>query len=221
LITADITFYAHYTEIIIPPTPQPADEPDVIETSVWWNMSDDDFKSLGTLTADTAIRQLHITARPKAAVSVDGNNKTIDGISFTHRLKYGGSGSDSARVVWFDVKGACTIDLYLMSSSSGSTRTLNIASASLSNIITTMPAATTIGKQSYSYTGEQTRLYLYPDNGGINVYGIRLTYPADPPTEVETITNNQSPITNKLIMDGHLLIHHDDHYYNAQGQLLK
>ena len=222
LITADITFYAHYTEIIVPPTPQPADEPDVIETSMWWNMSDDDFKALGTLTADTAIRQLHITARPKAAVTVDGSNKTIDGISFSHRLKYGGSGSDSARVVWFDVKGACTIDLYLMSSSSGNTRTLNIASDSLRHIITTMPAATTIGKQSYSYTGEQTRLYLYPDNGGINVYGIRLTYPADPPTDLETITHqpiNQS--THKLIMDGHLLILRGDHYYNAQGQLLK
>jgi hypothetical protein len=46
--------------------------------------------------------------------------------------------------------------------------------------------------------------------------------PAEVPTGVEqTITNDQSPITNKIIRDGQLLIIRDGKTYNAQGALIK
>jgi len=40
------------------------------------------------------------------------------------------------------------------------------------------------------------------------------------PTGVETITNHQSPITNKTIIDGRLIIVRDNKIYNALGQQL-
>ena len=39
----------------------------------------------------------------------------------------------------------------------------------------------------------------------------------NPTTDIDQITNDQSPITNKVIKDGHLLILRGDKTYNAQG----
>lgn len=55
---------------------------------------------------------------------VDADAREIDGYSFTHRLKFGGTGSTDARMLSFKVDGDCVIDIYLMSASGSADRIL-------------------------------------------------------------------------------------------------
>ncbi|MBQ3673655.1 MAG: InlB B-repeat-containing protein [Paludibacteraceae bacterium] len=157
---------------------------DIVNVGTWWNISDDDFKGLaGDITADTVIRQLHICATSDKKMAVETNSKSIDGINFTHRLKTSGTGNADSRHLWFDIKGDCTIDFYVMSASS-SDRVMNIAMGEFGNVSATIPVLRSdsgIRKYSYSYTGSEAKILIYSDaGGGINFYGIRLTYPDDP-----------------------------------------
>ena len=103
--------------------------------------------------------------------------KTIGDLTFTHRLKLGGTGNGSYRNLSFDVTGPCTIDVYLMSASSTEDRTLNIYSGNWGGtLLTSMPATTTAAKQTYSYTGGVATLYVGSANNGINLYGINRDY---------------------------------------------
>ena len=215
IITRDTTFYAHYSEIGSGEDPTT----DVVQNSVWWNISDDDFNNAGTLEADTVIRQLHILATPSKTVIIDGSKKSLDGYNFTHRLKLGGAGSDSARVVWFDVKGSCSLEIYLMSSSSND-RELNVALGSLGNIVQpALPASgSTLGKETYAYSGEATRIWLYSGNGGINIYGIKLTYPGNS-TDVDNIPAENA--ARKILRKNQVLILREGKIYTVYGQLIE
>lgn len=193
---------------------EPEPEPEVI--SDWWNISDDDFKNLGTITSETAVRELHIVATSDKAVTVDADAKTVDDINFTHRLKFGGSGNANYRHLWFDVTGSCSITVYLTSSSgSGDARTLNIASGSFSNVISTMSApAGSVNTGTYSYTGNATRIYLYSANSGINIYGIKLAYPSAP-TGIDRIENQSA--AHKVLRNGQVVILREGKTYSILG----
>ena len=182
-------------------------------TSYWWNISDDDFKNLGSITSETTVRGLHIVATSDKDVTIDEAPLTIDDIQFTHRLKMNGSGNSSYRHLWFDVTGNCTVTVYLMSANSSSERTLNIATGSFSNVVSTMPAGASLAKLSYNHTGAATRIYLYSANSGINLYGIKLAYP-EPTALEETHAAGKS---QKIIREGRLLILRDGKTYDAMG----
>lgn len=175
VITGNVTYYAQFTESQgSDPTP---------EGDITWNFSRDEFNGLGTITATTTIQGLTMVATSSATMTVDANNKTIGDITFTHRLKTGGTGNADSRHLWFDVKGDCTIDFYVMSASS-SDRVMNIAMGEFGNVSATIPVLRSdsgIRKYSYSYSGSEAKILIYSDaGGGINFYGIRLTYPDDP-----------------------------------------
>jgi hypothetical protein len=109
--------------------------------------------------------------------------KTIEGIAFTHVLKTGGTGSAAARSLSFAVTGPCTIEVYLISANATSERTLNIYAGSYGGTpLTTMTAATMAAKQTYSYTGGPTTIYLGSANSGINFYAVNLVYAGDTPS---------------------------------------
>ena len=196
------------------PQPQPTDEPDTIRTYKWWNISDDDFKDLGTLTASTAVRQLHIKADETNTVIVDANTKTLGDFTFTHRLKMGGTGTATARSLWIDVQGDCMLELYMMSSNSSDVRTLNIATDSFPNVQATREAGTSISVQNYEYTGGATRIYLYSANGGINFYGIRLVYPE--PSAIEPVQTKSA--ARKVLRNGQVFIVRDEKTYDLLGR---
>ena len=194
----------------------PDPQPGVI--SDWWNISDDDFNSLGTITSETAVRDLHIVATADKAVTIEENEQTVDTLQFTHRLKLNGTGNTNYRHLWFDVTGTCSVKIYLMSAKSTEDRTLNIATGSFGNIVTTLSAGGKLTPQIYSYTGEATRIYLYSANSGINIYGIQLSYPDPTPTGMETVTGYRLPVTGqKIIREGRLLILRDGKTYSATG----
>lgn len=185
--------------------------------STWWNISDADFNSLGSMTAETVVRQLHIVASSSEAITVDANNKSIDGYSFTHRLKFGGEGS-ATRQLWFNVSGNCTVEIYMMSSNSSSTRTLNLSVGGFGSPATTLPAGTTISKSTYVYEGAATTIHLYPADGGINVYAIRLTYPVS--TDLET-EQTPSAMPRKILKDGCVRIIRDGMVFDLTGQHIR
>lgn len=198
------------------PDPQPG------PVSEWWNISDADFNALGTITSETVVRGLHIVATEQNTVVVDGSAKTVDEISFTHRLKLSGTGNAAYRHLWFDITGNCSITVYLTSSSgSGDARTLNIASGSFNNVIASMSApAGSVSAQTYNYTGDATTIYLYSAASGINIYGIRLN-DSSTPSETEALHTIQKPsAAHKVLRHGQVLILREGKTYNLLGQSL-
>jgi len=187
-VNANITYYAQFTENA-GPTPT---------TDLTWNFSTSDFNALGTISSTTTVKGLTIAAGSSAVVTVDGSNKTIDGIAFTHRLKLGGTGSATTRNLSFAVTGACTIEVYAVSSSSqtGNERVLNIYSGSYGgSTIGTLDIGLSAVKISYSYTGAATTIYMGSANSGINLYAINVVYgeePPTPPTPVYTLTYDEN-----------------------------
>jgi pectate lyase len=193
-------------------TPTPDPDPVV---SDFWNISDDDFKFLGTITTETTVRGLTIAASADKAMTVSESAKTIDGKSFTHVLKTGGSGSAAARHLRFAVSGSCTIEVYLISANTSSERVLNIYSGSYGgDPLTTMPAATTAAKQTYNYTGGATTIYLGSANSGINFYGISVQYPT--PTDIDNVQNES--VARKVLRHGQVLILREDATYDLFGR---
>lgn len=153
-----------------------------------WNMSSASFNALGTLTATTTVEGLTIYASEGKTVVIDANNKSIDGMDFTHRLKLGGSGEfvdgvATSRILAFNVSGKTTITVAGMSSSSSADRTLTIAAGTMDNVIGTFPAlGASIGKQDFAYTGEATTIYVFSPSSGVNIYYMKAV--ADDETSV-------------------------------------
>ena len=169
------------------PDPDPEDPPTPTPTGdLTWNFSTSDFNGLGTISATTTVKGLTIAASSSGTVIVDASNKTIEGTAFTHRLKLGGTGYANYRNVSFAVTGACTIEVYAVSSSSqtGNERTLNIYTGSYGGTAhATLSIGLTAAKVSYDYTGGATTIYLGSANSGINFYAINLIYSGETPPE--------------------------------------
>lgn len=165
----------------VDPTPDP--DPTPVTSDLTWDFSTSYFNSLGTISSTTTVNGLTITASSSATVTVATGAKTIDGHAFTHVLKTGGTGSATARSLSFQVTGACTIDVYLVSANKSSQRTLNIYSGSYGGTaLTTMTAdSTTAAKRTFNYTGGATTIYMGSANSGINLYAINVTYSGSTP----------------------------------------
>ncbi|MGF7140635.1 cadherin-like beta sandwich domain-containing protein [Roseimarinus sediminis] len=144
-----------------------------------WNISSDAFNALGDITETVTVDGLTIYASADKKVTVDANNKSVGDLSFTHRLKLGGSGSLSegvaeARVVAFDVDGNSSITVAAMSSSSSADRELLIVNAGTGDTLAVFPAmGAALGMETYEYTGDATTIYMYSPSSGVNVYYVK------------------------------------------------
>ena len=187
--------------------------------SDFWNFSDSDFNGLGTISSETAVRDLHIVASSSAQITIDPSAKTVEDINFTHRLKFGGAGNETARHLWFDVTGDCSITVYLTSSSgTGDARTLNISTGSFNNVVSTMSApAGSVNKDTYNYTGPATRIYLYSAASGINLYGVKLTSQGSETANKEVVFSDKQQ-ARKIIREGRLLILRDNKTFDITGR---
>ena len=164
------------------PDPQDPDPEEPITSDLTWDFSTSAFKNLGTISATITINDLTIAAASGKEVTVAEGAKTIDGIKFTHVLKTGGAGSAAARSLSFEVNSPCMIEVYLISASTTSERTLNVFSGSYGGTpFATLPATTTGTKQSFEWTGYPTTIYLGSANSGINLYAINVRYYEVPP----------------------------------------
>ncbi|MBQ9295628.1 MAG: InlB B-repeat-containing protein [Paludibacteraceae bacterium] len=208
--TGDVTYYAQFTENGEGPTPS---------GDITWNFSTSEFNALGEITSTLTIDGLTITAKSDKAVTVDANETTIDGYTFTHRLKTGGTGNKDYRSLSFSVTGKCTIEVFCCSSNSSTERTVNVYAGSYGGTeLTTLPAATSATKQSFEYTGGATTIHLGSANSGVNFYGINIIYPGDTPMGIED-TEKEMP-ARKFLRNGQILIQVGETIYTITGAVL-
>ena len=128
----------------------------------------------GDITTTTIIDNLQVNAASDKKITIDENEKSIDGYTFTKRLKFNGGGNASSRNVHFKVVGNSKITVYGMSGSSSATRKIDI---NIGNSVVAQLTndGTAIGKVEYIYSGEEeTDVYVYSDNSGNNIYGIKV-----------------------------------------------
>ena len=195
-----------------------------------WNISAETFNALGELSATTTVDDLTIYANSEKTVTIDANNKSLDGMDFTHRLKLGGSGAFDegglplGRVLAFDVAGDTKITIMCMSSSSSSDRELVVAVGDKDTELARMPAmGSELTKGEYTYTGGATTIYLYSPSSGVNVYYIK----SEPnPTDAKQVFLGKmdvkvypNPASEKVFVDVQRAM--DVAIYNVAGSLLK
>ena len=121
-----------------------------------------------------------ILASADGTVAIDANSKSIDGFSFTQRIKLGGTMKADYRVIKLEVGGAATITVYGMSSSSSEDRTLvlaTLADGSFTTVSEQTALGASIGKLTYEVS-EAGTYYLGSSKSGINLYYIAINYVA-------------------------------------------
>lgn len=160
-----------------------------------WNFSN---WTVGDLTENKTIDGLSVYATTDKKMSIDGSNKTVDGVKYTQRFKFSGTGnvakeSSLNRVISFEVTGPS--DIYIVAAHGGkntdASRPLVIASytdndftslAELDRITYNYgdPISTTV-----KYTGTKTaKILIYSGKSGINLYDIKVT----PATSSDKVT---------------------------------
>lgn len=151
-------------------------------SNYFWNFSNSEFRNLGTVSSTTTINGLTIHATATKTVVFDDNApQEIDGVTYTSRLKFGGSGNGEARMVSFHVEGECYIDVYLMSASGSEDRILNVDKNTFGHTLTTIDAWSDVAtKSTYHYTGSSTTIYLYSPSSGVNLYGVQVRSAGEP-----------------------------------------
>ena len=148
-----------------------------------WNFSETGWTA-GDITTNTTINGLTLTSNGSDSKwTIDGSNKSVEGVSYSQRLKSGGTGGfseagEEKRTMKFDVTGDCTIYIDCCSASSSEERSINIYTkpytkeSTEADIAKTIPAvAGNPVRQTYSYTGSATTITIQPA-GGSNFYGI-------------------------------------------------
>ena len=89
-----------------------------------WNFSDWEVKEY---TEPTEVNGLKINAASNKKISIDENSKTVDEVTYTKRLKFGGAGDATTRNIGFTASGAGTLKVILTSASSSDERTLGVS----------------------------------------------------------------------------------------------
>ena len=143
------------------------------QTEKFYNFSDWD---AADYSAVTVVDGLIINASAAGVISIDANNKSIDGYSFTKRIKLGGGGEaiSGGRNIAFEVTGAVQITVYGMASSASATDRRLIISNGTDVLYSEIMLGDPIGKHEYSYTGGAATLYLLSSSSGLNFYGIKI-----------------------------------------------
>lgn len=163
-----------------------------------WNFSN---WTAGNLTENKTIDGLSVYATADKKMAIDGSNKTVDGVKYTQRFKFSGTGnvaneSSLCRVISFEVTGPS--DIYIVAAHGGkstdASRPLVIASYT-DNDFTSLAELDKITynygnpiSSTVKYTGTKTaKILIYSGNSGINLYDIKVT-PATS-SDIVTITN--------------------------------
>ena len=206
-VTSDVSLTAYFEQSSTPPS-----------ESKFWNISDAAFNSLGTITSQTTINGLTIHATANKPIVVDADAREINGYSFTHRLKFGGTGVNDARLLSFRVDGDCDIDIYLMSASGSADRTLNVDKGSFGNTIQQIPAyGSTISEENVHYVGGATTIYLYSPSSGVNIYAIRVTY-GGKEEGIDDLYVQPQEEASKILLNGQIFILRGGRVYDMTGQ---
>src|SRR5690554_777445 len=132
----------------------------------------------GVYDAPVTVGVFTVTATGDRTVEVDANDKTgANGAEFTQRLKLGGAGEADFRSVGFSTLGAATLDVYALSSSSGSDRALALHDLASGAVVEEVPAFGDPGSVIPTQTieiPEAGEYYLTSPSSGVNIYSLEL-----------------------------------------------
>ena len=140
-----------------------------------WNFSNWEAKTYdATVTVDGLTVVVGDSDKP---IVIDGSNKTYDGVSYTQRLKFGGSGSSTNRHLSFELPANTSVKIIANhASSNGDPRPLKLATGSFGSEVASVDCPTgEIVELNYTNTGATTTAFVYSGNSGINLYAIYLT----------------------------------------------
>lgn len=159
-----------------------------------WNFSDDAVwdPAFGGYPAGTTTTVDDLSFSPGSSAAnfgaTNANSKTVDGTDYTVRMQFNGAGYSGAsdadevpatnmptqRYLSFTVLGDVTIDVVGITGSGSSSRKMFLTNEY--DLIGTFdfPSGTDASKETVSYTGDATTLYLFC-NAAINVYRITVT----------------------------------------------
>ncbi|MDO4299995.1 MAG: cohesin domain-containing protein [Clostridia bacterium] len=156
-----------------------------------------------TYSAPFAIGNFIVTADETNTVAVDANSKTIDGYSFTQRIKLGGAGTVDYRSIKFETTGAGNVVVYAASSNGTSARVMQILDASGAQVASAdVPGstATPIAKYTLAVPSAGT-YYLGSTTGGLNVYFVGTDVALVAPEEIPTQAEQSSETTSESLSE--------------------
>lgn len=134
-------------------------------------------------------------------IVIEANTKTLDGTTYTKRLKTGGKiNENGTRALSFAVEGPKKITFYAASSSGSADRTLWIGTSlddapTADNAVGTLTIGSTAAAYVYNYTGDAATLYVGSLSGGINFYGIKVEEPKEETPSVLDLTDSEENVT--------------------------
>lgn len=135
-----------------------------------WNFSDFEEKEYDDVTV---VNGLTINAASDKKITIEENSKTVEGVTYTKRLKLGGSGSATSRNIAFTASGAGTLKLISTSSSSGTDRELGV-SLDGTEVGTTPASGSGVEVGTVSISGAGT-VTIYSKSSGVNLYLVEFT----------------------------------------------
>lgn len=140
-----------------------------------WNFSDWEVKEY---TEPTEVNGLKINAASNKKIAIDANEKTVDEVLYTKRLKFGGAGDATTRNIGFTASGAGTLKVIVTSASSGEDRTLGV-SLDGTEIGTAAAKGGVVEAATIDITGAG-EVTIYSKASGINLYLVEFTSAGGP-----------------------------------------
>lgn len=132
-----------------------------------------------TLERETTVGNFTILAGEgdDKKIEIDVNSKTCNDIKFTHRLKFGGTGSRDNRCIKFSVTAPTIVSIYAMSSTSKEDKPANLvklgATAAEDAVVEEVTCLSS-KLSCFTFEVEAGNYGFWATNGGVNVYGIYL-----------------------------------------------
>lgn len=127
-----------------------------------------------------------------SAVTIEKNSKSYNGVSYTNRLKLGGTGSLNSRSVKFTTTGEAIFTVIGVSSSSTATRVGNVWNEN-GEVVATAEIGTSIGAYKFAIPGAGTYTFGSAASG-INIYELKVTYGGGQAV-VGDLENMNTPVT--------------------------
>lgn len=142
----------------------------------------------GDITANTVSGQFKLIADATNKLTVEANSKSLDGYTFTQRLKTNGTGAVDKRAISFTTTGAGNVIFYAMSGSNKEDRPVNLLNAEGTTVGTVTVSGTTFAKYTIAIPSAGT-YYLVSGKSGINFYLIGTDVAlADQKADATTVT---------------------------------
>lgn len=147
-----------------------------------WNFSDLTVTSI----SDTYDFNGFVIYPGSKTISIDESTATVEGVTYTKRLKSGGKSSTDQRVYRFEVPGNALIE-FVLASGSSSDATREIIFKAGSTEVYRGYAPTSAGLMSFNYTGDATTIEI-SFGAAINMYMVRYTASSELPPYITTVT---------------------------------